>query len=198
MDAIGVDIAKHKVNLAWLSKGKLKTKAFENTDTGHAEMLAWLRKNLLTRENCHLTMEAASRYQEPVALALSDAGYKVSVVDPAEIKAFGESLGGPQKTDATLIARFCDACNPPAWHAAPPEVRELQRLLARVETLESIYEQERARRHDAQDVILDSIERVSDFLDLEVGQLELEIEEHLDRHPALREHDALLHRQRGV
>jgi hypothetical protein len=34
MDFIGIDIAKRKFDLSWLSAGKTRAKAFENTDKG--------------------------------------------------------------------------------------------------------------------------------------------------------------------
>lgn len=201
MDAIGIDIAKRKFDLAWLSGGKLKTKVFENTDKGHAELLSWLKKHHLTTENCHLAMEATSQYYEPVALALFDAGYTVSVVNPLQIKAFGESLMRRQKTDradAELIARFCEVNKPQPWHAPPPIVRELQRLLARLEAVQAMHVQEQNRRHEAQGFTLESIGRVIETLDMEIAYLEDQIRDHIDRHPDLREQDELLQSIPGV
>lgn len=201
MDAIGIDIAKRKFDLAWLSAGKLKTKVFDNTEQGHAELLAWLKKHKLTTENCHLAMEATSQYYELVALTLFDAGYIVSVVNPLQIKAFGESLMRRQKTDradAELIARFCEANKPEPWHAPPPNVRELQRLLARLEAVQAMHVQEQNRRHEAQGYTLESIGRVIETLDLEIAYLEDQINEHIDRHPDLREQDVLLQSIPGV
>lgn len=201
MDAIGIDIAKRKFDLAWLSGGKLRTKVFENTEKGHAELLAWLKKHKLTTENCHLAMEATSQYYEPVALVLFDAGYTVSVVNPLQIKAFGESLMRRQKTDradAELIARFCEVNKPQPWHAPPPKVRELQRLLARLEAVQAMHVQEQNRRHEAHGFALESIRRVIETLDLEIAYIEDQIREHIDRHPDLREQDELLQSIPGV
>jgi transposase len=201
MDAIGIDIAKRKFDLAWFPGGKLKTKVFENTEKGHAELLAWLKKNKLTTENCHLAMEATSQYYEPVALALFDAGYTVSVVNPLQIKAFGESLMRRQKTDradAELIARFCEVNKPESWHAPPPKVRELQRLLARLEAVQAMHVQEQNRRHEAHGFELKSILRVIETLDLEIDYIEQQIRDHIDRHPDLREQDELLQSIPGV
>jgi transposase len=201
MEAIGIDIAKRKFDLAWFSGGKLKTKVFDNTDKGHGELLAWLKKHDLTTGNCHLAMEATSRYHEPVALVLFDAGYTVSVVNPLQIKAFGESLMQRQKTDradAQLIARFCEVNKPQPWHAPPPKVRELQRLLARLEAVQAMHVQEQNRRHEAQGFALESISRVIETLDLEIAYIEDQIRDHIDRHPDLREQDELLQSIPGV
>jgi transposase len=201
MEAVGIDIAKRKFDLAWLSGGKLKTKVFENTDKGHTELLAWLKKHHLTTENCHVAMEATSQYYEAVALALFDAGYTVSVVNPLQIKAFGESLMRRQKTDradAELIARFCEVTKPQPWYAPPRKVRELQRLLARLEAVQAMHVQEQNRRHEAQDVALESVERVIATLEKEIKHLQDKIRDHIDRHPDLREQDELLQSIPGV
>ena len=201
MEAVGIDIAKRKFDLAWISSGKLKTKVFENTDEGRTELIAWLKKHKLTTENCHLAMEATSQYYEPVALVLFDAGYKVSVVNPLQIKAFGESLMRRQKTDradAELIARFCEVNKPEPWQAPPRKVRELQRLLARLEAVQAMHVQEQNRRHEAEGLALESINRVIETLDLEINHLHKQIRDHIDRHPDLREQDDLLQSIPGV
>ena len=74
-----------------------------------------------------------------VALAefMYEASHIVSVVNPARIKGFarGELLRTKtDKVDAALIARFCAAIKPPAWVPLPPEVKQLQALLRRLES----------------------------------------------------------------
>lgn len=201
MEAVGIDIAKRKFDLAWTSGGKLKTKVFENTDKGRADLLAWLKKHHLTTENCHVAMEATSQYYEPVALSLFDAGYTVSVVNPLQIKAFGESLMRRQKTDradAELIARFCEVNKPQPWHAPSRKVRELQRLLARLEAVQAMHVQEQNRQHEAQGIALESVERMIETLEEEIAYLQEKIRNHIDRHPDLREQDQLLQSIPGV
>jgi transposase len=54
-------------------------------------------------------MEATSTYGEELALYLYQASHRVSVVNPARIKAFGASelqRTKNDRADATLIARF--------------------------------------------------------------------------------------------
>jgi transposase len=201
MEFVGIDIAKKKFDLAWLSGGKVRTKVLDNSPAGHQELLAWLAKYKLTVENCHLAMEATSQYYEALALVLSDAGYTVSVVNPLQIKAFGESLMRRQKTDkadAELIARFCEVTKPLPWQAPAREVRELQRLLARLEAVQGMHVQEQNRREESQGIALESVLRVLDSLDDEIKQLKKKIRDHIDRHPGLREQDELIRSIPGV
>lgn len=201
MEFVGIDIAKKKFDLAWLSAGKLKNKVFDNTAAGHKSLLDWLGKQKLTAENCHLAMEATSQYYEGVALVLFDAGYTVSVVNPLQIKAFGESLMRRQKTDradAELIARFCEVNKPLPWQAPAQEVRELQRLVARLEAVQAMHVQEQNRVYESQGIALESVERVSETLAEEVKRLQKKIRDHIDHHPGLRQQDELLQSIPGI
>ena len=202
MEFFGIDIAKQKFDLAWFSDEKIKkTKVFSNNEAGYAELLEWIKKQRLGDKDCHFAMEATSQYYEPVALLLSDAGHSVSVVNPAQIKAFGEAIMNRQKTDradAALIARFCKTMKPGLWQAPPREVRELQRLLARLEAVQSMHVQEQNRRYESQGVALESIERVIATLGDEIKHLQKRIRDHIDHHPDLHEQDELLQSIPGV
>jgi transposase len=201
MEYIGIDIAKRKFDLSWLSAGKTKSKVFENSDKGRAELLSWLHKHNLTVENCHFAMEATGQYYESVALTLFDAGYVVSVVNPLQIKAFGEAMMSRQKTDradAALIARFCEATKPQPWQAPSREIRELQRLLSRLEALQAMHVQEQNRRHESQGIALESVDRMIETLELEIKRLEKKVSDHIDHHPDLRKQDELLQSIPGV
>jgi transposase len=197
MEVVGIDVAKRKFDLAWLpaATGKLRSKVFDNTPTGHKQLLEWLNKQGIGPGDCHLAMEATSQYYEALAHVLHDAGYKVSVINPLQIKAFGESLLRRQKTDkadAELIARFCAQNAPVAWVPPPLEVRELQRLLARLEAVQAMHVQEQNRRYEAEGVALESVERMLVTLKDEEERLKRMIKGHIDRHPGLRNQKDLL------
>jgi transposase len=176
MDVVGIDIAKRKFDVAWLSGEKVRNKVFDNTPGGHQALLAWLHKQGLAAGSCHVAMEATSQYYEAVALALHDAGYTVSVVNPLQIKAF----------------------QPLAWQPPAAEIRELQRLLARLEAVQEMHVQEQNRRHEAQGASLDSVERMAEALQEEARRLERMIREHIDRHPGLRDQQELLRSIPGI
>lgn len=197
MEMIGIDIAKRKFDLAWLTAktGKLRSKVFENTPAGHEELFGWLTKNGIASGDCHIAMEATSQYYEELAHALFDAGFMVSVVNPLQIKAFGESQMRRQKTDradAGLIAQFCAQTNPAPWQPPPLEVRELQRLISRLEAVQGMHVQEQNRRHEASGIALESVDRMVQTLKAEEALLRQTIHDHIDRHPGLRDQQELL------
>ena len=134
---LGIDIAKLKFNVCLLNMGgKLKHKVFPNTEAGFQQLSAWLIKHQM--ERARACMEATGAYGEALALYLHKAGHQVSVINPAAIKAFAQSRLSRTKTDrvdAELIARFCQAQQPPAWTPPASEVRDLQALVRRLEAL---------------------------------------------------------------
>jgi len=195
MKWIGIDIGKRKFDVALLDGGKIRSKVFENNPSGHQALTLWLLARGCEPGSTHVCMEATSQYYEAVAEFLWTAGYRVSVINPLQIKAFCESRLSRQKTDradAVLIARFGEQQTPGLWQPAPPEIRELQRLVARLEAVQQMRVQEQTRRHEAQGEALESIERVMTLLNEEQAKLEQRIRDHIDRHPNLRQQRELL------
>src|SRR3954471_5120951 len=89
---VGVDVAKAKLDVALKQPaGKWKTKVVVNTPAGFEELRSWLAKHGVDR--AHACMEATGVYWEAVAQDLADHGFAVSVVNPAQIKAFAGALG---------------------------------------------------------------------------------------------------------
>jgi len=195
MDIIGIDIGKRKFDVAWLSMEKVRNKVFDNTASGHQALLIWLKSKGIETGHCHIAMEATSQYYEALAEVLYAEGYTVSVVNPLQIKAFGESLLRRQKTDradAGLIARFCAQTKPLAWQPPAAEVRELQRLLSRLEAVQGMHVQEQNRRYEAQGIALESVERMLGTLKEEEKRLEQMIRDHIKSYPELsRQHELL-------
>ena len=86
-------------------------------------------------------MEATGAYWEALAaLHLHGLGKRVSVVNPARIKAFAQSELLRTKTDAVdaaLIARFCKSQSPEPWIPPAPDIRVLQALSRHYEHLKT-------------------------------------------------------------
>ena len=83
-------------------------------------------------------MEAIGAYGDAQAEYLYAAGHQVSIVNPAQIKAFGQSELQRNKTDradGVLIARFAWRHNPEPWTPPDPEHRELQSLVRHLDDL---------------------------------------------------------------
>lgn len=85
---LGIDVAKAKLDVALCRPdGKWRNKVVENTPAGFSVLGEWLVQHGV--ESVHACLEATGTYWEAVAEFLGDAGHTVSVVNPAQIKAFG-------------------------------------------------------------------------------------------------------------
>lgn len=196
---LGIDVSKRKLDVALLVEGKIKSKVVENAPAGFAQLLAWLSKSKIALEELHVCMEATGVYYEPVATSLHDAGYKVSVVNPGCIKGFGRSENIRNKNDtidAALIARYAAVMGPPPWRPVPLEQRQLRAWTERLSALKDIRQQE-ANRQEAHEVVgLDDVvahvKQHITWLDQQIKQLEKDIDDHIDRHPGLKQDAELI------
>jgi transposase len=198
-DVLGIDVSKKKLDLTLLVNGKAKTKVFDNTSAGHRALVAWLGASKASLPTLHICMEATGVYYEAVATTLHAEGFKVSVVNPACIKGFGlgENIRNKNdEIDAGLIARYCLALNPEPWTPPPLEQRQLRAWTLRVQSLKDIRQQEenRIEAHmvaDLRDVAANVAEHIK-WLDAEIEKLQREIDDHIDRHPGLKNDAALI------
>jgi transposase len=196
LSILGIDISKLKFDLCLLrDNGKLKHKVFANTAFGFAELSAWLQKQKV--ERVHACMEATGTYGEALALYLFDAGHRVSIINPAIIKAYAQSHLSRAKTDkvdATLIARFCAERQPPLWQPLPKEIRDLQALVRRLESLLEMHQMEvnRLEAGVGAEMVRDSLSEHIAFLAQEIKVTEALICDDINQHPALSEQRELL------
>jgi transposase len=200
--ALGIDIAKLKFNVCLIQpSGKLKHKVFPNTITGFEQLREWLSKQRV--ECVHACLEATGTYGDSLALFLHQGGHTVSVINPAAIKAFAGSRLSRTKTDrvdAELIARFGLAQAPPAWTPLPAEVRDLQALVRRLESLIEmrVMEENRLTSGITVEAVRHSVEQLMAYLNQEIKHTEELIREHINSHPTLKQQSALLDSIPGI
>ncbi len=193
---LGIDISKRKFDACLArDRGKLRHRVFPNTSAGFAQLSAWLSRHEV--ERAHACLEATGTYGEALATYLHEAGHTVSVVNPAVIKAYAQSHLSRVKTDkadATLIAQFCAERRPPEWRPLPPEVRELQALARRLDSLQEMRQMEANRLEVAATAaVSESLAGHLAYLDAEIARTEQMIRSHIDSHPGLRgQRDLLL------
>lgn len=187
MRILGVDVSRRKFDVALLSGEKIKNKVFPNSREGFDRLIGWLERQGAGR--VHACLESTGVYGEELALALASAGHKVSVVNPARIKGFGQSELSRTKTDkadAALIARFCQALKPEEWTPPPPPIRSLRELARRLEALGDMLQQERNRLDSARsEEVKRSIQGVIAHVEEEMDQIRGAIRGQIDRHPDL-------------
>lgn len=209
---IGIDVSKHKLDVAWLkdlTSMKVKTKTFNNKFDEFAELTDWLKANLgddVSFHNIHLILEATGVYHEPIAYYLYDLGFKVSIVNPAFVKHYADSLGVRQKTDkkdSILLAKYGAITQPDTWVAPSEEVRKLNALLARLGALNEDLQREYNRKEKAEatntpKLVKQSIVETIAYLEQAIAKLNQDIDNHINHHPKLKAEQSLLQSIKGV
>ena len=196
LPVLGIDIAKLKFDACLINTDALlRHKQFPNSAAGFAQLAAWLATQGVGQ--AHACLEATGTYGETLALHLHAAGHTVSVINPAAVKAFAGSRLSRTKTDkvdAELMARFCQAQQPLAWAPPAREVRELQALVRRLESLVAMRVAEENRLEAGSTVVAvrSWVEAHIVYLNAEISRTETLIRDHIGNHPGLkRQHDLL-------
>ena len=112
-------------------------------------MLRWLKD--LGVGHVHACLEATGRYGDGLAIALHEAGHRVSVVNPAQIKHCAKL--GRNKTDRADAALICDYCRlfePAAWTPPSAALRQLRDLVRTREALTASLVEWTNRRNSGQ------------------------------------------------
>lgn len=197
---LGIDVAKLKLDCALrMADGKFKHKVVENSSKGFEALRNWLAKNGV--EEVDVCMEATGIYWEAVAEYLANAGLRVSVVNPKQIKSFGESRLVRTKTDkvdSKLIAEFCHERNPDPWQAPTLAEQTLRSLVLRLEALQGMRIQETNRLEVSRDVVKENIESHIDWLNVQIKALQKQISDHIDNDPGMRSKHELLESIPGI
>ena len=202
LPTLGIDISKDSfhVELSINNDNKLKHRKFVNRSDGFAELSVWLGKQKV--QQAHVCLEATGPYSEELAFYLQQRGHTVSVINPAQIKAFGESellRNKDDRPDAALIRRFCEKQRPPAWVPPPPHLRQLQALTRHLEDLCETRQQQLNRLESAKTKdVIKSLRKLVAYLDKEIGRTEKQIKEHIDSFPDLKQQSELLESIRGI
>ena len=202
---VGIDVSKRKLDLALLHEGKIRSKVIENSPRGYADLQDWLVAHGAAPAQTHLCLEATGPYGDGVATALADAHWPVSVVNPARIKGFAQielARNKNDRADAALLARFCAALNPALWQAPSVQWRELRAKVERLQVLKEMHQQEsnRLEAHQASQEALQakSVSEHLAWLDKKIAALETDIDDHIDRHPELKQDAELIESIPGI
>lgn len=203
---LGIDVCKKTLDCMLLdtSTGKAKSKSIPNTSAGFVQLLEWLAKQ--KAPDAHVVLEPTGVYHEPAALALSDAGLTLSLVNPAQARQFAHGLGVKTKTDkadSMVLARYGATQQPEPWQPPSKSARRLKALLARRDAIADDIQREENRQEaigfsESPQEVKESIFKSIDFLQAELQALDAMIQKHIDDDPDLRGKKKLLESIPGV
>ena len=135
---IGIDISKQDFVIAILTDSKPLIKSFTNDKHGFSKLTQCFKT--LKIQSAKICMEATGKHGDKLASFLYHLGYKVSVVNPACIKAFARTNLSRNKTDsvdALLIAHYASNCDPRLFAPKNPIIKEVQETYRCIQDLKS-------------------------------------------------------------
>lgn len=206
----GIDVSKAKLDLCWLrdaDNGRVKTKVFANTADGCNALWAWIAGQTgCQAQDCIVVLEATGVYHERITYYLHGLGLQVRLVQPQQFHHFAASFGVRSKTDrrdSGLLARYGQQGYGRTWLPEAPEIRRLKALLSRTEALAEDIRREENRLETVQisgvsQVVAESIGTVLEALNRERGRVEKEVDDHISKHPGLKNDQDLLESIPGI
>lgn len=204
LPVLGIDISKATFDVALLcgtETRKPKARKFDNRPIGFQALTTWLAKQNVPQ--VHAVLEATGAYGDALAEFLHAAGHTVSIVNPAQIKAFGQVELQRNKTDradAALIARFGWRQRPAPWTPPAPEQRELQALMRHLDDLIEQRTQVSNRLTDGRltPAVKQSWQQVLTTLEAQIAATKEQVESHFAQHPPLKKQRDLLDSIPGI
>ncbi|ABM59884.1 transposase IS116/IS110/IS902 family protein [Verminephrobacter eiseniae EF01-2] len=181
---VGIDVAKRTFEVA--ATGQAQTFSLGNDEAGHArlcQLLAPLSPRLVL-------LEATGGYEQDLALALSAAGLRVSVINPRQARDFARCMGKLAKTDridAQALRGFAallDAQGHEPRMLADEQQRELTSLVVRRRQLVAMLVAERQRLALAHPKAKPSILRIMATIAEQLNDLDGQLKEHVLAHHA--------------
>jgi transposase len=127
---VALDVAKDSLEVGCSTPDTVRLRAVENAPAGFRQLL----KALPPRESTAVVLEATGGYERNVVAELIEAGYRVAVVNPRQVRDFAKGLGILAKTDrldAQVLAKFAQHINPRMLREMPEQQQQLADLVTR-------------------------------------------------------------------
>lgn len=192
---VGIDVSKAQLDAALGVDDEVI--AFGNDEQGISRLLERLSK---VRPSL-VVMEATGGYETASATAIAAAGWRLAVVNPRQVREFARATGRLAKNDridASILAAFGKLIDPRITRLPDAEAQALQALLVRRQQLVAMRVQESNRLEHAQAAMRKQIKKHIDWLDQEIGKLDIDLTAGLRKSPVWREKDELLRSFKGI
>jgi transposase len=204
---VGIDVSKLTLDVALTVDGNtiIANTKINNDKAEFKSAVRWITKHsqLNQCEVIHCCIESTGIYSDAIVNYLQEnTTFKISVINPAQAKAYGSTellRAKTDKVDAGLLSRYAARVKPDITTPLPKEIRELRVLIRHLEYLISRRAQEKTHLESITDkVITKSIKDIINHYDGQIEKLQQLIKEHLDNYPDLKERIDLLKTIPGI
>jgi transposase len=149
---IGIDVAAKTFTASWTTDRVQYARAvtLDQTAAGLAQFQQHLQATGVAPADTLVVLEASGSYWITLAVALDSAGFVVSVVNPAQVYYWAQSLPRRGKTDpldARMLAQFAAERMPSRWSPPPLVYHELRQRLSGRDALRHLRQQAHNQRH---------------------------------------------------
>lgn len=194
---LGIDVSKARLDACLLPDGE--TFSVPNDPAGIGELLVRLER---ARPEL-VVVEATGNYERPAAAAIaaSEAGIAVAVVNPRQARDFAKATGRLAKTDkidAEALARFASAIAPSPSALPDEEAQALRAVLARRRQLIEMLTAENNRLPMSPEAVAERIRAHIEWLEKELERTDKDLEEAIGASDTFKENEALLRSVPGV
>lgn len=184
---VGVDIASETASVAYATRSdQVSAGGFTiaQDEAGREALVQRLLALGHDRAQVLVVMEATSTYWMELALDLHQAGFAVSVINPAQAHYFAQVLLKRTKTDAVdaqTLTQLAATFQPARWSPPPVIYEELRQRLSQRDELISIRQQVRNQDHARQrrphriDAVVQRTRQHLALLDAQIAALDKEI-----------------------
>ena len=192
---VGIDVSKDRLDLAVLEEKRIEQ--YSNTAGGIKKLV----KEMQELTPALIVVEVTGGYERAVVNALFGAGLRVARVSGYRARQYARAKGLLAKTDpldAMNLADYGKHVQPRLFEAKSEEGQYLAGKLARRRQLGEMVQAEKNRLRLVYGDSGASIERVIEFLQSEMKQLDAEIRAYLDANPEWLEQEQLLRSMKAV
>jgi transposase len=193
---VGIDVAKDTFQAA--SCPQAVNLSLPNNRQGIHKFIETIQSHCVEM----VVLEATGGYERLIAAELLQAGFKVVIAPPRQVRDFARGIGELAKTDkidAHVIARFAQLVQPKPRPCSSAQTDELADLVRRRRQLVDLHTQESNRmetvRHPR---VRKSIRKMIKTLDYQIAELDELIEQHIQSDDDLRRKDEILRSAKGI
>jgi transposase len=185
---VGIDVAAKTFTATWTAdRSHYPTSVtLDYTASGLSQFQTHIQATQIAPAETLVVLEATGSYWITLAVTLHEAGFAVSVVNPAQVYHWAQSLPRRGKTDpldARVLAQFAAERQPARWSPPPPVYYELRQRLSARDALRELRQQARNQRHALAQwpvlvaSVLTQLDAVIADLDARITTLEAEIQQ---------------------
>jgi transposase len=190
---VGIDVSKARLDVAAAGEYWSVTNTFE----GIGKLVGRLKALLPSL----VVVESTGGLERGVIAELSAAGIPIALVNPGRVREFAKSiglLGKTDKIDAGLLVRFGEGTKPKPTQLPSAEEQQLSAWMTRRRQVVDMLTMEKNHLCSAHPATRASIQKIMDFLQQELDDLNRQIDDFIDHYPDFQQKEDILRSAPGV